>query len=219
MRQHFSRSSPDNQSTRPSNKVNMMATINEDSFAAIKRLRATGLTILSVAKQTGWSFATVHRVANSDDVDGYRALNRLRYKANYKKNRERILAKRQMGALNKEEEIQRLYDSGHTTQQVCTKLKINAFAIEYINVTRRRDGKPPLWQKKVCRQEVQLHVSISNGIRKIAYLLDMVAREHQSLVTVQTDWCVEWDAGTAALQKGLASFRRRVNTSKKRSTK
>ena len=201
----------------------MFVPMDEEGFAAIKKLWDKGLPIQSVTQQTGWSRPTVYRVLHSDDMDGYRALNRMRSKANYERAKGRSRTKRQREAppnrVVDEDEIQRLYDSGYTTQQVRTELKLSKNAITKINSARRQEGKPPLCQKNVCRHKVDRNVFISSGILKMAYLLDMVNREHRSLVTVQADWCVEWDAGTAALQKNLALFRRRVDTSKKRSSK
>ena len=201
----------------------MFAPMDEEEFAAIKKLWDKGLPIQSVTQQAGWSRATVYRVLHSDDLDGYRALNERRYKANYERAERRSRTKQQREAppdrVVDEDEIQRLYDSGYTTQQVRTELKISQHAITKINSARRQEGKPRLCQKNVCRHKVDQNVSISSGILKMAYLLDMVNREYRSLVTVQADWCVEWDAGTAALQKGLALFRRRVDASKKRSSK
>jgi hypothetical protein len=191
----------------------MKQLMKENALAEIKQWQAKGLTMKSVAKETGWSYATVQRAFHAEDMNGYRELT----KAHLAKKHDRRDKAVTPGVVD-EEEIERLYNSGYTRERVLTDMHLTENDLVAINRRRRHDGIPILQEKRILGQRVDQRVSISNGLEKITHLLDIVSREYHSLVTVPSHWRVEWDAEAATVQKSLALFRRRVRTSTKGDT-
>jgi hypothetical protein len=194
-------------------KIVRRRAMKENALAEIKQWQAKGLTMYSVVKETGWSFGTVQRAFHADDMNQYQELT----ETQSAKKRDRRDKASTPGVVD-EEEIKRLYNLGYTTHRVQTALQLTSDAIAKINRIRRHDGIPILQKKRICRQEVDQGVAISNGLEKMTHLLEIMSREYHSLVTVPSSCRVEWDAGAAAVQKGLALFRRQVRTSNKGDT-
>lgn len=196
----------------------MRRVMGENALAEIKQRQAKGLSISSVAEEMGWTHKTVQRAFLSEDINRYRE-NRSREKRYQELTKEHLVARGHgRGKNSAEEKIQRLFNLGHTKQRVLTDLHLTEEDLVAINRRRRRDRVAPLRERRTYGQGVDPGVSISNGLEKMTHLLEIMSREYRSLVTVQSDWCVEWDAEAAAVQKGLVSFRRQVRTSHKGET-
>lgn len=178
-------------------------------FAQIKALDSTGWVYREIAKHCKCGTATVGRVMRSKNFDiyqGHRRGETVRLEAA----RARHPANVPVVAESYENDIQRLYDIGYTTRQVRTELKISQDTITRLNRVRRRTGLPTLVQKKIGRRHVEPQRVISKGLQHIAFLMERIQTEQQSLVTITADWHIEWEDRTKALQHNMTSFRRHL---------